>query len=83
MRDNIVNHRGVNNDPKTQLQAAPKGIQGRGRGFEGSNKYALSLETKNAGIILSDDERTELKNLRKEVKILQWDYNRPVMFFTH
>jgi PAS domain S-box-containing protein len=26
MRDNIVNHRGVNNDPKTQLQAVPQGI---------------------------------------------------------
>ena len=26
MRDNIVNHRGVNNDAKTQLQAIPEGI---------------------------------------------------------
>jgi hypothetical protein len=26
MRDNIVNYRGVNNDPKTQFQAVPKGI---------------------------------------------------------
>jgi len=26
IRDNIVNHRGVNNDVKTQLQAVPEGI---------------------------------------------------------
>ena len=26
MRDNIVNHRGVTNDPKTQLQAVAQGI---------------------------------------------------------
>ena len=26
MRDHIVNHREVNNDPKTQLQEVPKGI---------------------------------------------------------
>ena len=26
MRDNIVNHRGVNNDAKTQLQAVPEGV---------------------------------------------------------
>ncbi len=26
MRDNIVNHRGVNNDAKTKLQAIPEGI---------------------------------------------------------
>jgi hypothetical protein len=26
MRDYIVNYRGVNNDPKTQFQAVPKGI---------------------------------------------------------
>ena len=26
MRDNIVNHRGVNNDAETQLQAVPEGV---------------------------------------------------------
>lgn len=90
MRDHIVDHRRVNNDPKRSYKQSPKEFKEEAVALVTDQGYTVpkaaealgvatnmlyrwkeNAEKKNAGILLSEGERTELKSLRKEVKTLR------------
>ena len=49
----------------------PKAAEALGVATNVLYRWKENAEKKNAGVILSEDERTELKSLRKEVKTLR------------
>jgi transposase len=49
----------------------PKAAEALGVATNMLYRWKENAEKKNAGIVLSEDERTELKGLRKEVKTLR------------
>ena len=54
-----------------QGYTVPKAAEALGVATKMLSRWKENAEKKNAGIILSEDERTELKSLRKEVKTLR------------
>jgi transposase len=54
-----------------QGYTVPKAAEALGVATNMLYRWKEKAEKKNAGIVLSEDERTELKSLRKEVKTLR------------
>jgi transposase len=54
-----------------QGYTVPKAAEALGVAANVLYRWKENAEKKNAGVILSEDERTELKSLRKEVKTLR------------
>ena len=54
-----------------QGYTVPKAAEALGVAANMLYRWKENAEKKNAGIVLSEDERTELKSLRKEVKTLR------------
>ena len=54
-----------------QGYTVPKAAEALGVATNMLYRWKENAEKKNAGIVLSEDERTELKSLRKEVKTLR------------
>ena len=96
IQDNIVHHKGVNYDSKTQYEKWPIKFKEEIMALTTEQGYYVpkssevvdlatnmpylwkdNAKNQKAGITLSEEERTELKSLRQEVKTLWVDKEIP------